>query len=70
MKGSGTALEEDVPGRLHSPTILGHTLCQVVFFIFCLGCYDSTARRLNITNQKVTQLAAKGAGAGGGKAKK
>jgi len=31
---------------------------------------DSTARRLNITNQKVTQLAAKGAGAGGGKAKK
>jgi len=32
--------------------------------------YDSTARRLNITNQKVTQLAAKGAGAGGGKAKK
>jgi len=32
--------------------------------------HDSTARRLNITNQKVTQLAAKGAGAGGGKAKK
>jgi len=31
---------------------------------------DSSARRLNITNRKVTQLAAKGAGAGGGKAKK
>jgi len=35
-----------------------------------LAIYDSTARRLNITNQKVTQLAAKWAGAGGGKAKK
>jgi len=42
-----------------------HT-CEVVIFFT----KDSTARRLNITNQKVTQLAAKGAGAGGGKAKK
>jgi len=43
-------------------------LFLIAVYKSCL--YDSTARRLNITNQKVTQLAAKGAGAGGGKAKK